>query len=59
MNETVSTLKDRDIYQKDLIGLKTLDEKDKLVIVTVPGINHFMWHLNVTIVDDYIINYLD
>lgn len=50
---------DRTIYTEDAIGLKTLHKKDKLRIVTVPGIDHFMWHLNVSICDNYILPFLD
>ncbi|KAK9701745.1 WD40 region of Ge1, enhancer of mRNA-decapping protein [Popillia japonica] len=38
-NVTVIDMKDRDIYTKDLIGLKTLDEAKKLDLITVPGKN--------------------
>lgn len=58
-NETVVPMNERPIYTKDLIGLKTLNEKKKLVITTVPGVNHFMWHLNESIVDNYILPHLD
>ncbi|XP_044751537.1 lysosomal thioesterase PPT2 homolog [Coccinella septempunctata] len=58
-NMTVVNLISRPLYQQDLIGLKTLDESGRLDLITVPGVNHFMWHLNVSIVDNYIINYLD
>ncbi|XP_058794037.1 lysosomal thioesterase PPT2 homolog [Phymastichus coffea] len=58
-NETVVELRDRVEYKNDLIGLKTLDKRNKLVIHTVPGIPHFMWHQNMTIVDQYILPYLD
>ncbi|KAF7272674.1 hypothetical protein GWI33_014576 [Rhynchophorus ferrugineus] len=58
-NGTVINMMQRDIYTEDKIGLKTLYEKKKLKVVTVPGINHFQWHLNVSIVDNYILPYLD
>lgn len=58
-NESVIDYTKRDIYTKDLIGLKTLDKAKKLAVVTVPGINHFMWHLNISIVDNYLLQYLD
>ncbi|KAJ8920980.1 hypothetical protein NQ315_015775 [Exocentrus adspersus] len=58
-NGTVVNFIDRDIYKEDRIGLRTLDEKGKLVMVTVPGINHFMWHTDVNICDNYILPYLD
>lgn len=50
---------ERDIYTKDLIGLKTLHRKGQLHIISVSGINHFMWHRNVSIVDNFMLPYLD
>ncbi|XP_046485848.1 lysosomal thioesterase PPT2 homolog isoform X1 [Neodiprion pinetum] len=58
-NETVVEMRDRDIYVKDMIGLKTLDKHGKLKTHVVPGISHFEWHKNTSIVDDYILPYLD
>lgn len=58
-NGTVVNFVERPIYREDAIGLKTLDKKGKLKIVTAPGVSHFMWHLNVSVFDNYIIPYLD
>lgn len=58
-NETVVEMKDQAIYKEDLIGLRTLNESGRLHLVTVPGVNHFNWHTNVTIVDNYLLPYLD
>lgn len=58
-NETVVELMERDIFTNDLIGLKTLYKQKRLKIISVPGVNHFMWHRNVSIVDNYILPYLD
>ncbi|XP_050294758.1 lysosomal thioesterase PPT2 homolog isoform X1 [Anthonomus grandis grandis] len=58
-NGTVIDLMERDIFKDDKIGLKTLYGKKKLKIISVPGINHFEWHLNVSIVDNFILSYLD
>ncbi|GLV45528.1 Palmitoyl-protein Thioesterase 2 [Carabus blaptoides fortunei] len=58
-NETIVNVQDRDIYKRDLIGLKTLDKKKKLQFITVPGVNHFQWHLNESVIDNYIITNLD
>lgn len=58
-NETVIDMRNRSIYQTDAIGLKTLDKLKKLTIYTVPGIPHFMWHKNTTLVDLYILPHLD
>lgn len=49
----------RDIYVEDKIGLKTLNKQHKLTLITVPGVDHFMWHMNVSIVDRFILPYLD
>ncbi|XP_069357098.1 lysosomal thioesterase PPT2 homolog isoform X2 [Maniola hyperantus] len=59
VNETVVGMRDQEIYQSDRIGLRALDESNRLHIVTVPGVNHFNWHMNVSIVDDYLLPYLD
>ncbi|XP_034178639.1 palmitoyl-protein thioesterase 2 isoform X3 [Osmia lignaria lignaria] len=58
-NETVIEMRDRDIYKDDLIGLKTLDKSDRLTLITVPNVPHYEWHRNVSIVDDYLLPYLD
>lgn len=58
-NATVVDMREREIYQTDAIGLKTLDNEKKLTIHTVPQIPHFMWHKNISIVDNYILPYLD
>lgn len=58
-NGTVIDFMNRDIYKDDLIGLKTLDNAGKLVIITVPGVNHFNWHLDGSITDNYIVPHLD
>lgn len=55
----VIPMHDRDVYKNDTIGLKTLDKKKKLELVTVPHINHFMWHLNLTLIDTIILPLLD
>ncbi|XP_075991948.1 palmitoyl-protein thioesterase 2 [Anticarsia gemmatalis] len=58
-NETVIEMREQDIYKEDRIGLRTLDKSGRLHIVTVPGVNHFSWHMNVSIVDDCLLPYLD
>lgn len=58
-NETVVDVRDRNEYKQDLIGLKTLDKSKKLLIHKVPGVSHFMWHANISVIDNYIIPYLD
>lgn len=58
-NETIIEMKAQDIYVEDRIGLRTLDESGRLHVVTVPGVNHFNWHMNMSIVDDYLLPFLD
>ena len=58
-NETVIDLQERPTYRNDLIGLKTLDKSKKLIMHTVPGVSHFQWHINTSIVDQFILPYLD
>uniref|UniRef100_A0A2A4JXH6 palmitoyl-CoA hydrolase n=1 Tax=Heliothis virescens TaxID=7102 RepID=A0A2A4JXH6_HELVI len=58
-NETIIEMKSQEIYMEDKIGLRTLDESGRLHVVTVPGVNHFSWHMNISIVDDYLLPYLD
>ncbi|CAL7950492.1 unnamed protein product [Xylocopa violacea] len=58
-NETVIDMRDRNIYKDDLIGLRTLDESGKLTLITVPNVPHYEWHKNESIVDDYLLPYLD
>lgn len=58
-NETVINMRDRSIYKDDLIGLKTLDESGRLVLITVPNVPHYEWHKNISIVDDFLLPYLD
>lgn len=58
-NESIVELRDRETYRDDLIGLKTLDKNKKLIIISVPGISHFDWHMNTSIVDQFLLPYLD
>ncbi|XP_078052800.1 palmitoyl-protein thioesterase 2 isoform X2 [Augochlora pura] len=58
-NLTVIEMRDRPIYEGDLIGLKTLDKNKKLTLITVPNVQHSDWHKNVSIIDDYLLPYLD
>ncbi|XP_017890290.1 lysosomal thioesterase PPT2 homolog [Ceratina calcarata] len=58
-DETVIDMRDRNIYKDDLIGLKTLNENGRLTLITVPDVPHYEWHKNVSIVDDYLLPYLD
>lgn len=37
---SVESLRERRIYQEDLIGLRTLDESGRLITIKSPGIKH-------------------
>ncbi|XP_050685480.1 lysosomal thioesterase PPT2 homolog isoform X2 [Leptidea sinapis] len=46
VNDTVIEMYNQEIYVNDSIGLRTLDKSGRLHVVTVPGVNHFSWHMN-------------
>ena len=58
-NETVVEMRDRPIYKDDTIGLKTLDGSGRLTLITVPNVPHVEWHKNMSIVDEFLLPYLD
>jgi palmitoyl-protein thioesterase len=58
-NLTVVPMKSRRIYQEDAIGLRALDEKGKLKLVTVPHVKHVDWHINTTLIDETVVPHLD
>uniref|UniRef100_U5ES24 palmitoyl-CoA hydrolase n=1 Tax=Corethrella appendiculata TaxID=1370023 RepID=U5ES24_9DIPT len=58
-NDEIVPYKKREIYTEDRIGLKTLDEKGKLKIITVPNVPHYQWHLNIDVINKVILPYLD
>lgn len=57
--DDVIPCKQRKIYLEDRIGLKTLDEDGRLKLVTMAGVKHFDWHLNVDVIRKVILPYLD
>lgn len=57
-NEVVP-MRQRDIYQKDLIGLRELEKKKKLNIITVPNIQHMEWHMNLKVIRETILPFFD
>lgn len=58
-NENVVPLKLRKIYKNDEIGLRTLDEDERLEILTFTGVNHFSWHMDVDVIQRAILPHLD
>ncbi|XP_030240044.1 lysosomal thioesterase PPT2 homolog [Drosophila navojoa] len=49
----------REIYMNDSIGLKTLLEANKLIIIVKPFVHHLSWHLNKRVINEVIMPYLD
>lgn len=58
-NYNIVPLHKRDIYIKDSIGLKTLENQNKLVLLTFPHVRHMEWHLNLTVIKETILPFLD
>jgi hypothetical protein len=58
-SENVLNLKERSIYTEDYLGLKALDKKGRLKLFTVSGVQHISWRKNLSVIDDYIIPFLD
>lgn len=58
-DENVLELKDQISFQNDVLGLKTLNDSNRLEIISVDGVTHFDWHCNDSVIDNYIIPYLD
>ncbi|EDV98822.1 lysosomal thioesterase PPT2 homolog [Drosophila grimshawi] len=50
---------ERGIYINDSIGLKTLLEADKLIIIVKPSVHHLSWHRNKKVINEVIMPYLD
>ncbi|KAH8306755.1 hypothetical protein KR044_012578, partial [Drosophila immigrans] len=49
----------RKIFMDDLIGLKTLLEAEKLIIIVKPFVHHLSWHTNRKVINQVIMPYLD
>lgn len=58
-DDNVVPMHKRYIYRNDSIGLKTLEDQGRLKILTFPNVRHKEWHLNVDIINEAIIPYLD
>ncbi|XP_050426415.1 lysosomal thioesterase PPT2 homolog [Adelges cooleyi] len=50
---------ERLIYKDDTFGLKTLDEQGKLLVFTVDGISHHEWYKDDSVIDNFLINWLN
>ncbi|EDW63409.1 lysosomal thioesterase PPT2 homolog [Drosophila virilis] len=49
----------RTIYMNDSIGLKTLLEDERLIIIVKPFVHHLSWHTNKKVINEVIMPYLD
>lgn len=58
-NSTVVSYKDRRIYQEDLFGLRTLDERGALHVFSVSGVKHHFWYRNATVIKEHILPWLN
>jgi len=58
-NTTYETIKERNLYKKDLFGLKTLDEDGRLNLVSKDGVKHNDWIYSRHIVQNYVLTALD
>ncbi|KAL1124177.1 hypothetical protein AAG570_001947 [Ranatra chinensis] len=58
-NETVVEMTDQPYYKNDSFGLLTLNKSGRLQIFELSGNTHIDWHINQTIIDDYIVPFLD
>lgn len=48
----------REIYTSDAIGLKTLADHGKLIIIVRPFVHHLTWHTNKHIIKEVILPHL-
>eukprot|EP00064_Thunnus_orientalis_P008449 superscaffoldBa00001002_g8472 len=48
-NETVVEMQHQDLYLRDVFGLKTLAARGDLILCSVPGVVHVLWHSNETV----------
>lgn len=58
-NEEVVDMRQREVYQEDLFGLKTMDLDGKLIVIEQCGVSHLHWHTNNTVLEKFILPYLD
>ncbi|XP_023215457.1 lysosomal thioesterase PPT2-A-like [Centruroides sculpturatus] len=58
-NEDILPMEKQWVYKIDAFGLRTLSERNAMKILTMAGIDHYQWHKNQTIFDNFILPYLD
>ena len=52
-------MKDQPIYQQDTFGLKTMVLDGRAEFHCVENVRHADWHKNATLIDKYVLPYLD
>nr|CAD7568058.1 unnamed protein product [Timema californicum] len=57
--EQVVDFRQRKAYLDDSFGLQTLDKQGRLKVFEITGVAHLDWHKNVTVIDKYIVPYLN
>lgn len=58
-DEIVVELQHQDVYKNDTLGLKTLNSTERLKLITLADVSHYNWHSNETVINDYILPFLD
>ncbi|XP_016963178.1 lysosomal thioesterase PPT2 homolog [Drosophila biarmipes] len=58
-NMDVIPFNKRKIFTTDSIGIKTLQEAGKLIIVVKPNVHHLAWHTRTDVIHEVIMPYLD
>ncbi len=52
-------MKDQPIYQQDTFGLKTMTLDGRAEFHCVDNVRHADWHKNATLIDKYVLPYMD
>lgn len=52
-------MRDREIYKNGYLGLKELDERGRLNTYQIEGVEHHAWRKNYSVVDNFILPFLD
>uniref|UniRef100_T1JNB3 palmitoyl-CoA hydrolase n=1 Tax=Strigamia maritima TaxID=126957 RepID=T1JNB3_STRMM len=57
-NEKIIPMEEQEIYKEDTLGLKTLDERKAITLITVPHIFHQFFAIDIPFMKQYILPYL-
>ncbi|XP_049963120.1 lysosomal thioesterase PPT2 homolog [Schistocerca serialis cubense] len=58
-NGSVIDMRKQPAYVNDTLGLQTLDLKGKLLLIKIHGVSHLQWHRNATVIDKFLLPFLD